>query len=323
MAYGGTNYPNGFPNGVMIRGIAIRQTHPGKVFYLCNATSVPTGRRVGSNNSKGTIDQPFSTLAYAITQCTASAGDIILILPGHAETISSATALTLSVAGIAIVGLGAGSLRPTFTLGSAATATINVTAANIAISNCLFKANVADITSLFTLTAATDFVLDACEFRDTSSILNFARIVDTNATSNNADGLTIKNCAWYGLGATSNSTLIKMDGTNDRITVADNYVAHAATTAAGFMVIATTKVVTNMICVDNIFNLVGATGLTTGTLITTDTSTNSGIIARNTIQELDATSEILVTASSGFIFSQNFSSAVADKSGYLLPAADA
>jgi hypothetical protein len=72
----------------------------------------------------------------------------------------------------------------------------------------------------------------------------------------------------------------------------------------------------------NIMSFVGATNATTGTMITTDGTTNSGMISRNLIQSLDATSEILVTASSGFLFSQNYSSAVADKSGYLLPAGD-
>jgi hypothetical protein len=283
--------------------------------FRAASASVPTTRR-------GTLDQPFATLAYAVSQCSANAGDMIFLMPLHAETVSSATALTINTAGIAIIGLGSGTNRPTITLGTATTATINVTAANVAISSVLFKANLADIASLFTTTTAKSFTLDTCEFRDNSSILNFARIVDTNATSNDTDDLTITNCAWYGLGATANSCLVKMDGTNARLTVTNNFISHAATTDAGLMPIATGKVVTSAIITGNIMSFVGATSATTGTVITTDGTTNSGMIARNLIQSLDATSEILVTASSGFLFSQNYSSAVADKSGYLLPAAD-
>jgi hypothetical protein len=318
-----SNYPNGFSNGVTIRGMPITIAYPGKVFFLGNGSvvSAPNGKG-GSDSNKGTYEQPFSTLAGALSNCVASRGDIIMVLPGHAETVSSASALTLSKAGVAIIGMGAGNLRPTFTLGTANTATINVTAAQVAISNCLFKANFAAIASLFTLTTAKDFTLADCEFRDNSSILNFAKIVDTNTTSNDADGLSIERCQFYGLGATSNTALIKMDGTNDRVSVIDCYVAHAATTAAGLMPIAAGKVVTNFVCSRNTFNLVGATDVTTGILITTDGSTNSGMISRNLVQSLDATSEILVTASSGFRYSQNYYSGTADASGYLLPAAD-
>lgn len=264
-----------------------------------------------------------ATLAGAVSLCTAGASDTIVILPGHTETISSATALTISVSGVQILGLGTGALRPTFTLDTAATATINITAANVTFKNCLFVANFADIASCFTLTTAKDFRIDNCEFRDTSSVLNFLALVDTDTTSNNADGITIVDSAWLGLGATANTCVVKMDGTNNRFQVQRNYFAHAAVTAAAFMPIATGKVVTNLRVLDNIFNFVGATGLTTGMLITTNGSTNSGVIARNFNKNLDATSEILVTASSGFVFFENKSTSVADASGYTLPAADA
>lgn len=277
----------------------------------------------GASNGDGSSLRPFSSVQNAFAKSGLSTGDAIVCLMSHAETISSATSLSLSVAGIRIIGMNEGALRPTFTFTTAATATINVTAANITIENCLFVANFADVVSAFTTTTAKNFSIKNCEFRDTSSALNFNYLVDTNTTTNDTDGLSITDSYWFGLTATANSGCIKMDGTNNRLFFRRNYITHAATTAAGFMQIATGKVVTNMICDSNVFNLVGATNLTTGTLITTDGSTNSGVIMKNTVHELDATSEILVTASSGFIFDQNSSSAVADKSGYTLPAADA
>lgn len=287
----------------------------GNIFYLdsVNGNSANDGTR---------SDKAVVTLVAAVALCTASHGDVILIMPGHTESISSATALSLNIAGITVIGLSIGSLRPIFTLDTAATATINVTAANIAIENCVFVANFADVAAAFTTTTAKNFQLRNCEFRDTSSILNFVTLVDTNTTTNDTDGLTILDSTWFGLTATANSTVIKMDGTNTRLNVQRNYFAHAATTAAGFMIIATGKVVTNARISNNTFNLVGASNLTTGTLITTNGSTNSGVISSNFIFELDATSEILVTASSGFVFFDNKSSATADTSGYLLPAAD-
>lgn len=270
----------------------------------------------------------FTTLAAAVAAAQANR-DTIYVMPGHTETISSATALTLALAGIQVVGVGTGSLRPAFTLDTATTTTINITAANIRFENCVFIANFAAIVSLFTLTAAKDFTLVNCEFRDTSGILNFVNIVTTDTTSNDADGLKIVGCKRFGLGATTNTTIVNMLGSNDRVTIGtmvngeDNYWAHLAVTGGGLMIIATGKIVTNAVIRKNACNFLGATGLTTGMLITTNGTTNSGIVGDNYDQNLDATTEILVTAGSGFVFFNNFHSGAADKSGYLLPAADA
>ena len=315
-----SSYPNGFADGLSVRGMPINVMYPGKVFFLNNSSVLADHGIGGSDNGPGTYQKPFRTLANAILRVVPSRGDIICVMPGHAETISSAVALTMSVAGVAVVGLGQGGLRPAFTLDTANTATINVTANNVAFVNCLFKANFLAIAALFTLTTASHFSLSQCEFRDNSSVLNFKNIVSTSATSAAAAGLDIENCNWYGLGATTNTALVNMAGTNDRVTIKNNYVAHAAVTGAGVMPIATGKVVTNLILDNNVFNLVGATSLTVGILITTDGSTNSGIISRNFIKGLDDTSPILVTASSGFIYDQNYYAGTADVSGFLVPA---
>ena len=87
--------------------------------------------------------------------------------------------------------------------------------------------------------------------------------------------------------------------------------------------IATTKVVTHLLVEDNIFETKGTSAGTGPTLISTDQTTNSGVIASNKIFNLDATTEILCTANSGFHFFDNRSTAATDASGYLLPAADA
>lgn len=296
----------------------------GRVFLVGAATltNLAYAQQIFKHDPSG-VQRIFTTMALALAQCTAAQGDVICVLPGHTETYSSATAALWNISGVTIVGLGTGSLRPTFTLDTATTTTIAVSAPNITVKNCLFIGNFAAIVALFTLTTAQEFALLGCEFRDTSAILNFVNIVSTDATSQDAAGLRIEDCRRIGAGADTNTTIVNMLGTNDRVYIKRNYFAHAAVTAAGLMIIATGKVVTNAEILDNVINLVGATGTTTGIIITTNGSTNSGIIGRNFIQSLDATTEILVTASSGFIFSQNWYSAVADKSGYLLPAADA
>jgi hypothetical protein len=150
MPIGGTitNFPDGFANGLSVRGMPLLQMQPGNVFWVNNSTVLNVGANGGSDGNRGTYLSPFATLQYGLNSCTAGRGDIIFVGAGHAETISSATVLSLNMAGVAIVGLGGGSLRPTFTFTTAATANIPVTAANISIQNCLFVANFADVQRL-------------------------------------------------------------------------------------------------------------------------------------------------------------------------------
>lgn len=320
--------PNSAPGQIMAHALTVTRPVSGRFFLVikaggANENEIKAMYGTGYPDGIAGVFPTIPAAVAAIGTSRANAGDTILLAPGHTETISSATALTVNVAGLYIRAIGNGNARATITLDTATTSTINITAANVTFQNCVFIANFAAIASAFTLTTAKDFSLLGCEFRDTSAILNFVNIVDTDTTSNNSDGLRIEDCKRIGLGATSNTAIVKMDGTNDRLSIKRNYFTHAAVTAAGLMPIATGKVVTNAEITDNILLLVGSTGATTGLLITTDGSTNSGVLARNMLNTLDATTEILVTASSGFRYFNNYYSGVADASGYLLPAADA
>lgn len=320
MAY--SHFQNGFTNGVTIRGLPLQQVQSGQVFYVNNSSVLASGGISGSNNNKGSYQQPFSTLAYASSRCVAGRGDTIFVMPNHAETIPSDTALTLSIAGVAIVGLGTGASRPTFTLDTATTATINVTAANVTIKNCVFTANFADIVSVFTLTTAKNFALDGCLIKATATNMNFLNVIDTDATTANADGLYVDSCQWI---EPDLATLgfIKADGTNDNWTFSNNYLnLGVKNNTASYIAIATGKVITTLNMDSNNLYRLNTDTATGGLLITTDGSTNSGIIKRNRSQHADTAAEIMVTASSGFGFFDNTSSGVAGASGYLLPAAD-
>jgi hypothetical protein len=148
-----TNYPGGFANGLSVRGLPLLQSQPGSVYWVSNSRVVPPGCIGGSDNNPGTFQKPFRTLAAALAQCQQGAGDIIFIKPGHSETISSATALPLNVANVAILGIGSGNRRPTFTFDTATTATMELRATGMALQNIRFVANFADIASF--VTAAT------------------------------------------------------------------------------------------------------------------------------------------------------------------------
>ena len=120
-------YPSGFSTGITVRGLPLNVSHPGEIFFVNNSTVLAKGGVGGSNGNPGTYIKPFSTCEGAINNgaVRASRGDVIFAMPGHAETISTATALNMDKAGVALIGLGTGGLRPTLTFDTATTAAIN------------------------------------------------------------------------------------------------------------------------------------------------------------------------------------------------------
>ena len=320
-----SSYPNGFTNGVTIRGLPIQIAQPGKVFFVNNSSILAPGGIPGSDFGPGSYLQPFKTVEGALSNGKltnfAGRGDILMVMPNHAETISNATLMALNCAGVTVVGLGDGISRPTFTFNTATSATITINAANMSFINCIFVANFASIAAAFTVNAV-NFYLGDCQFQDSTSILNFVNIISASATTNAASGLAAYNNKFYGLGAASNTCFINSLGTHDKRTFNNNYVTHTAVTGGGFMQTASGKNITNLIVNGNTGNFTGATSLTTGVFMITGGTANTGVLSNNFCKSLDDTSPILVTASSGLTFYNNYYQANADKSGFLLPAVD-
>jgi hypothetical protein len=290
-----SNYPGGF-NNVTIRGVPITQSHPGQVYWVSNATTVLPGQIGGSNGNPGTFNAPFGTLDFAISSCTANRGDIIFIKPGHAETISSATALAFDVAGVAIVGLGAGTKRPTFTLDTAATTTIAVSADNMSISNCRFIGNFLSITSAFTVAAAAYFTIDNCSFTDTSAILGFLSAVKTTV-STNSDFLQVSNCFIKSDATTKSVAPIVVLNTMTGLTLADNVVVQtvAQNNVSQFLSHAALVMTAALISGNKIYS-VNTDSATGAFLITTSATTGSGIVQNNVVRGLDTASALMITA---------------------------
>jgi hypothetical protein len=189
-----TNFPNGFTNGVTIAGVPIQQAHPGEVFFV-NSTAVKRkGVSSGSDSTgAGTYNRPFATIDYAIGRCTASRGDIIMVMPGHTETVAAASGIDLDVAGVAIFGMGTGSLRPTINF-TATASTLTMAAANCSISNLLLTGGVDAVVSPIVVSAA-DNVIENCEIRDvtgqmTDGILTTAGATRLKILSHKHDGAT-------------------------------------------------------------------------------------------------------------------------------------
>ena len=124
-------------------------------------------------------NSPVATIDYAISLCTEGQGDTIYVMPGHAETVTSA--ITMDVAGVSIIGLGYGSSRPTVTPNGAIDA-LTITAADCRVENIVFAVPGTDEqTADINIAAARAVVKDTVHHGSTGSNNKVAIITITSA----------------------------------------------------------------------------------------------------------------------------------------------
>lgn len=134
------------------------EQHPGNIYFVDSGAS-GGGDTVGHGQHP---DTPFATLDYAIGQATADQGDVIYVMPGHAETTTAE--ITVDKAGISIIGLGTGRNRPAFTANFASAGdTMAIDSANVRIKNLRFVSSSASQNAQLDVTAA-DAVIEDCVF---------------------------------------------------------------------------------------------------------------------------------------------------------------
>lgn len=146
-------------------------------------------------NSGKSPTSPFATLAYAATRCTASTDDIIVVAARHAETITAAAGIDLSVAGVSVIGMGKGSNRPTITIGTATSATFKASAVNQLVKNVRFTAGTAQLLVKMIDATAGDLTMEDCYFEGASTstflVKSFVNLTTTK------DNFTFRRCKWW------------------------------------------------------------------------------------------------------------------------------
>lgn len=198
-----TNFPDGvssFGMPVVGQGVPIARAYK----FVCST--------YGSNGNDGTLEAPYATIDYAIGKCTASRGDTIVVMPGHTETVTAAGGIALDVAGVNIIGIGEGSIRPTVNFTTATTASFLVTAANCTVKNILFTGGVDALANPIHIQAA-DVTLDGCEWRDVTG-----QATDVILTTAAANRLKVVNHRHDGATAAGGASAIALVG-GDRIRI--------------------------------------------------------------------------------------------------------
>lgn len=192
-----------------------RQMFPtaGNIFFVHHSgTSTGTGLSPGD---------AVSTIDGGINLCTASQNDHVVVLPGHAENITSATGIAADVIGITIVGLGDNTLTPTVSM-THADGAVAITVASVTLRNLRFVANVASgVTNAISIAAGGDgCTLDKIVMRDTTTDKEFIVHV---AVATTVDDLLIRNCDFRGLGGSMTNSIL-FAGTSTNTTIEDTFI---------------------------------------------------------------------------------------------------
>lgn len=173
--------PNGYnstPDFQYFHSILAGAKTLGDVFYV-DSGSGTDGAGYGSSPSS-----PVASIDYAVGLCTASNGDIIIVLPGHTETITG-TDITVDVAGVTVVGLGTGSLMP-WIKHNHADAEVSIAADNVTWMGMRHSADVTGVKVAIEIEDGIDYcIVKGCKFDVvTTTTDEFLVSVRTNDASN-------------------------------------------------------------------------------------------------------------------------------------------
>lgn len=179
----------------------------GNIFFVNSGTGT---NAAGYGRSP---EAPLASLAYFFSADipTASNGDVVYLMPGHAEVVSAAAGIDMDIAGVTVIGLGNGTLQPKITFDTDAGADLDVDAANTTIENVHFSANFADITAAIDVNAQF-CTIRGCRFSETAANMN-AVIWILGGSTTTSNGLRVEDCEVHDADA-ANTHFISLPGTD-------------------------------------------------------------------------------------------------------------
>ena len=199
-----------FPQGVSSFGLPMIGAGPlmttGNVFFV-NSTALNA-----SDGNVGTSpDKPFATIDYAVGKCTANNSDVIIVGPGHVETITTNGGLALDVAGITLIGIPSGTLKPQINFTSSTSARMTISANNITLQNFLLTGGI-DALSFPVSLSGSDFRMLDCEYRDVTGQCTLFMV-----TTSAANRLLIDRFTYIGDSAAGTTTAIRLVGGSNSV----------------------------------------------------------------------------------------------------------
>jgi hypothetical protein len=229
-------------------------------------TWLPPGARVAayvgpqsdSTDSYSTSSLLVSTLNAGLARCRSGKGDVVVVLPGHAEDVSTADFFTSLVAGTQIIGAAPfnSGLMPAFNF-TATASTFLLDVANVTISGLKFTVGIDEVVNMVTVSGAGCTIAN-CVFQvGTASTMDSDTpvIVATGATD-----CTIFGNRFIGTSTAVNTNIISVTGTAvNNLVISDNFIS-ASVSSNGLIDLSGTA--TNIQIANNMLHNFGPTAPT-------------------------------------------------------------
>ncbi len=197
---------------------------------------------------KDGVTRVYTSITSALSACVANRGDVIAVLPGYTETVTAA--ITINVAGVSVIGLGNGNLRPTIT-GNGTIDAVTITAANATFRGFNFGVPGTDNqTALVNIGAAGVTVGDIFGVCSTTA----KNVVDAITVVAGSDNLTVENVLLYNTTVAVNSFL-NFEGACSHVTV-KNFKVFGNVATGGII---DADLITNLTLEDVVIHVTGTT----------------------------------------------------------------
>lgn len=197
------------------------QFYSGKTYYVDDNTGDAASNGETWGTAMATLDQAINRAAARVANGTDLGKPVIYVREGHEETLAGADAVDADIAGLTIIGLGNGSLKPTFTL-TAAAAEFVIGADNVSISNLKFSITSSAVLAAIDIQAGIDYaVISNCEFvtsTTTGAPINFILFADNNT------GCVITNNTFDAQQTLLSESAIMMDADTNQTVISNNLI---------------------------------------------------------------------------------------------------
>lgn len=169
-----------------------------------------------------------TTLAAGLARCRSGKNDVVFVLPGHAENVTSAT-LTNLVPGTRVIGCGRGSNRPNFRW-TATTSQFVMNDADCVFMNMIFRCEGAVVVKAFAVTAA-DCAIIGCDIDvGTTASTNLSTIgIDIGAGSHRFE---LRDNYIHGIAGATPTQVVAVSGVSDGVIINGNKIMAATSAVA-------------------------------------------------------------------------------------------
>lgn len=248
------------------------------------------------------------TLAQALTECRAGLGDMIVVLPGHSESVTDATMLANLQNGTRIVGVGQGSSMPTFRWTNTA-AQWAIAANDVSITGLRLRLEGANGVVKAIAVTGDDVAIQGCDIETSSGAANLATIAIEVSTGNVGGGrFNFSGNRMRGVAAGVCTNGILISGANAKnIEITDNNLQFASNSTNGLINVAAAAL-DGVIAQNYLSNITASSvaALVFGAAASSGIAADNRIRVQSTGAQTPGTTGITTGATTLYSFHQNY-----------------